>query len=82
MESLEFYFKRVPKDKKKTIVVLLDELDAMVTKSQDIMYNFFNWTTYENAKLIVIAVANTMDLPEPVSYTHLYYHLYSSNDNR
>lgn len=64
MESLEFYFKRVPKNKKKTIVVLLDELDAMVTKSQDIMYNFFNWTTYENAKLIVIAVANTMDLPE------------------
>lgn len=43
---------------------MLDELDAMVTKSQDIMYNFFNWTTYENAKLIVIAVANTMDLPE------------------
>ena len=64
MESLEFYFKRVPKNKKKTIVVLLDELDAMVTKSQDIMYNFFNWTTYENAKIIVIAVANTMDLPE------------------
>ncbi|CCK70653.1 origin recognition complex subunit 1 KNAG_0E04000 [Huiozyma naganishii CBS 8797] len=64
MDSLEFYFQKVPKGKKRTIVVLLDELDALITKGQDIMYNFFNWTTYENAKLIVIAVANTMDLPE------------------
>ena len=64
MESLEFYFNKVPKGKKYPIVVLLDELDALVTKNQEIMYNFFNWTTYQNAKLIVIAVANTMDLPE------------------
>ncbi|SCV99387.1 LAFE_0A02058g1_1 [Lachancea fermentati] len=64
MESLEFYFNKVPKMKKRPILVLLDELDALVTKSQDVMYNFFNWTTYPNAKLIVIAVANTMDLPE------------------
>ncbi|AQZ18345.1 SIR3 (YLR442C) and ORC1 (YML065W) [Zygosaccharomyces parabailii] len=64
MESLEFYFNKVPQNKKRPVVVLLDELDALVTKTQDIMYNFFNWTTYENAKLIVIAVANTMDLPE------------------
>ncbi|SCU97770.1 LAFA_0G13168g1_1 [Lachancea sp. 'fantastica'] len=64
MESLEFYFNKVPKNKKRPILVLLDELDALVTKSQDVMYNFFNWTTYANAKLIVIAVANTMDLPE------------------
>lgn len=64
MESLEFFFNKVPKNKKRPVVVLLDELDALVTKTQDIMYNFFNWTTYENAKLIVIAVANTMDLPE------------------
>lgn len=64
MESLEFYFEKVPKNKKRTVIVLLDELDALVNKGQDIMYNIFNWTTYSNAKLIVIAVANTMDLPE------------------
>lgn len=64
MESLEFYFNKVPKNKKATLVLLLDELDALVNKSQDIMYNFFNWTTYENAKLIVVTIANAMDLPE------------------
>lgn len=46
------------------LIVLLDELDQIVTKNQAVMYNFFNWPTYENSKLIVIAVANTMDLPE------------------
>lgn len=46
------------------LVVLLDELDQIVTKNQAVMYNFFNWPTYQNSKLIVVAVANTMDLPE------------------
>ncbi|AAS52816.2 AER133Cp [Eremothecium gossypii ATCC 10895] len=64
MESLEYYFKEVPQTKKRPVVVLLDELDALVTKNQDVMYNFFNWTTYENSKFVVVAVANTMDLPE------------------
>lgn len=64
MESLDFYFSKVPVTKKRPIVVLLDELDALVTKGQDVMYNFFNWATYENAKLVVVAIANTLDLPE------------------
>ncbi|KAH8826677.1 P-loop containing nucleoside triphosphate hydrolase protein [Flagelloscypha sp. PMI_526] len=45
-------------------VVLMDELDQMVTPKQDVIYNFFNWPTLVNSKLVVIAVANTMDLPE------------------
>lgn len=46
------------------ILVLMDEMDQLVTKSQGVMYNFFNWPTFRNSKLIVVAVANTMDLPE------------------
>lgn len=45
-------------------VVLVDELDQMITKKQDVVYNFFNWPHMPHSKLIVIAVANTMDLPE------------------
>ena len=30
------------------------------------MYNLFEWPTRRHAKLIVVAVANTMDLPERV----------------
>ena len=46
------------------LVVLLDELDQIATRNQAVMYNFFNWPTYQNSRLIVVAVANTMDLPE------------------
>lgn len=48
----------------KPIIVLMDELDQIVAKSLSVLYNFFNWPTYTNSKLIVVAVANTMDLPE------------------
>ncbi|KAF8173916.1 hypothetical protein BJ912DRAFT_991510 [Pholiota molesta] len=47
-------------------VVLMDELDQLVTSKQDVVYNFFNWPTLVNSRLVVIAVANTMDLPERV----------------
>lgn len=47
-------------------VVLMDELDQLVTAKQDVVYNFFNWPTLVGSKLVVIAVANTMDLPERV----------------
>lgn len=47
-------------------VVLMDELDQLVTAKQDVVYNFFNWPTLVGSKLVVLAVANTMDLPERV----------------
>lgn len=42
----------------------MDELDLLVTKKQTVMYNFFDWPSRPFSKLIVVAVANTMDLPE------------------
>lgn len=64
-DFLESYFQQeVPN--RKPLIVLMDELDQIATKRQQVMYNFFNWPTYPNSKLIVIAVANTMDLPERV----------------
>ncbi|OLL26363.1 Origin recognition complex subunit 1 [Neolecta irregularis DAH-3] len=45
-------------------VVLMDELDQLVTKKQTVLYNFFHWPTLIHSRLIVVAVANTMDLPE------------------
>jgi origin recognition complex subunit 1 len=44
----------------------MDELDQLVTSKQDVVYNFFNWPTLVDSRLVVIAVANTMDLPERV----------------
>ncbi|KAE8234287.1 hypothetical protein CF326_g665 [Tilletia indica] len=45
-------------------VVLMDELDQLVNARQDVIYNLFSWPNAIESQLIVIAVANTMDLPE------------------
>ncbi|KAI9735281.1 MAG: Origin recognition complex, subunit 1 [Cirrosporium novae-zelandiae] len=53
-----------PNPRRVPCVVLMDELDQLVTKNQSVMYNFFNWPVSPHSRLIVLAVANTMDLPE------------------
>lgn len=45
-------------------VVLMDELDQLLTAKQDVVYNFFNWPTMRDSQMFVIAVANRMDLPQ------------------
>ena len=63
LELLERDFSN-PNPRRVPCVVLMDELDQLVTKSQSVMYNFFNWPSLRHSRLIVLAVANTMDLPE------------------
>jgi len=46
------------------IVVVVDEIDMLVNKKQNHLYNIFNWTSYPNSKLIVISISNTLDLPD------------------
>lgn len=53
-----------PSPRRVPCVVLMDELDQLVTRGQGVMYNFFNWPGGRYSRLIVLAVANTMDLPE------------------
>lgn len=63
LELLEREF-TTPSPRRVPCVVLMDELDQLVTKNQGVMYNFFNWPQLRHSRLIVLAVANTMDLPE------------------
>lgn len=45
-------------------MVILDELDLLLRKRSSILYHFFEWCGWKSARLVVIAIANTMDLPE------------------
>ena len=45
-------------------VLLVDELDLLVTRKQDVIYNLFDWATRKSSKLIIVAIANTMDLAQ------------------
>jgi len=50
-------------------VVLLDEIDYMLTKKQTVLYNLFDWPIRgalekSDSQLIVIGISNTLNLPE------------------
>ncbi|KAF9623980.1 hypothetical protein IFM89_007423, partial [Coptis chinensis] len=55
---------RVGKEDNQPCVLLIDELDLLVTRNQSVLYNILVWPTKPNSKLVVIGIANTMDLPE------------------
>lgn len=65
-QMLENHFSAKSKNKNKrdVCVLLLDELDHLVAKKQALLYNLFDWPQRPNAGLVVIAIANTLDLPE------------------
>ncbi|KAK6925639.1 Zinc finger, PHD-finger [Dillenia turbinata] len=55
---------RTGKHDNQPCILLIDELDLLVTRNQSVLYNLLDWPTRPQSKLIVIGIANTMDLPE------------------
>ncbi|XP_061681607.1 origin recognition complex subunit 1 isoform X3 [Syngnathoides biaculeatus] len=55
-----------PAPRKETTVLLVDELDLLWTRKQNVMYNLFDWPTHRHSRLVVLTIANTMDLPERI----------------
>eukprot|EP01069_Polyplicarium_translucidae_P008988 Polyplicarium_translucidae@DN3279_c1_g2_i1.p1 len=52
-------------EKKRPVCVLvIDEVDSLVTAKQRVLYTLFDWPTCPNSRLVVVTIANTMDLPE------------------
>ncbi|VDM49690.1 unnamed protein product, partial [Toxocara canis] len=51
---------------RKPVVLLVDELDLLCTKRQEIVYDVLNWSSNEESRVSVLAIANTLDLPERI----------------
>ena len=47
-------------------MLLADELDILFTKKQNVLYEIFGWPGQLNSRLILLAVANTMDLHDRI----------------
>ena len=50
--------------RKPVTILLVDEMDQLVTRSQSVLYNIFEWPMHRDSCLSVIGIANTIDLPE------------------
>lgn len=62
LEEINTYIKSGKKPN--SIVLLVDEIDALLNRKQDVLYNLFNWTNMHNSNFIVAGIANTMDLSD------------------
>ncbi|CAD2099658.1 origin recognition complex subunit 1, putative [Plasmodium vinckei] len=57
-------FNKNKKDNRNVSILIIDEIDYLITKTQKVLFTLFDWPTKVNSKLILIAISNTMDLPE------------------
>ncbi|VVC43905.1 ATPase, AAA-type, core,Cell division protein Cdc6/18,P-loop containing nucleoside triphosphate [Cinara cedri] len=55
---------RFLKTKHQSILLVLDEIDQLSSKNQSILYKIFEWPTIPQSKLVVIGIANSLDLTD------------------
>ncbi|KAF9907319.1 AAA ATPase [Linnemannia zychae] len=53
-------------EKKSTtmFVTILDEMDQLLTKDQEVLYKLFQWSNMDNSKLTLIGIANALDMTD------------------
>ncbi len=42
-------------------LLVIDEIDFLMTPKQDILYNIFDWQHMKHSRIAIICIANTLD---------------------
>ncbi|KAF7392950.1 cell division control protein 6 isoform X1 [Vespula maculifrons] len=50
----------------KMLLLILDEIDQLESKNQSILYSIFEWPSKRDTKLILIGIANALDLTDRI----------------
>lgn len=50
----------------KMLLLILDEIDQLESKKQSVLYSVFEWPSIHNSKLILVGIANALDLTDRI----------------
>ncbi|KAF9181653.1 AAA ATPase [Haplosporangium sp. Z 767] len=51
-------------DDKTMYVTILDEVDQLLTKDQEVLYKLFQWSCMDNSRLTLVGIANALDMTD------------------
>ncbi|XP_046736632.1 cell division control protein 6 homolog isoform X2 [Diprion similis] len=54
------------KSKHQMLLLVLDEIDQLTTRSQSVLYTIFEWPSKEGSKLVLVGIANALDLTDRI----------------
>uniref|UniRef100_A0A1A9X367 Cell division control protein n=1 Tax=Glossina brevipalpis TaxID=37001 RepID=A0A1A9X367_9MUSC len=60
MASIQYHIQ----NSKKMLLIVLDEIDQLCNTKQSILYTIFEWPSLPNARLLLVGIANSLDLTE------------------
>lgn len=60
LQTLQRYFKT----SSKMLLIVLDEIDQLCSSKQSVLYTIFEWPSLPEAKLLLVGIANSLDLTE------------------
>lgn len=64
IEDLERRILRQPASSQTRHIIVLDELDHIMTKDQEVLFRIFQWAFAANSSLILFGIANALDLTD------------------
>ena len=50
----------------KKVLLVLDEIDQLDSKCHDVLYSLFEWPYLRNSKLVLVGIANSLDLTDRI----------------
>ncbi|EWC46272.1 hypothetical protein DRE_04443 [Drechslerella stenobrocha 248] len=64
VDALEAMFVPRKKSTADVAIVVLDEMDSLLTKDQEVLYKIFEWSFAKTSKLVLVGIANALDLTD------------------